>query len=147
MLARSDILTPAAWDRARELGLTVVYNDDPASDLPAWSGAAQRVRSGKWLPEHAPGPEQKTRPGVAAPVAKIPLPVPPSTDDDKPRLVVSLLEQTTTGARSIITESELRQHIRQPQRGVSIIVTPGTRFSPAAHDFIKQWQVEVVSGH
>ena len=55
VLARSDILTPAAWDRARELGLTVVYGDDPASDLPAWSGAAQRVRSGRWLPEHAPG--------------------------------------------------------------------------------------------
>lgn len=41
MLGKGDIVTPLARDRARELGLTLVWpeQDDPA--LPAWSGAAQ----------------------------------------------------------------------------------------------------------
>lgn len=45
---------------------------------------------------------------------------------------------------AIMTESELRELLRQPQPGVTLTVPPGTRFSPAAQDFIKQWQLEVV---
>ena len=43
----------------------------------------------------------------------------------------------------IITEAELRDQIRQPQRGASLSVPAGTRFSPAAQDFLKQWQIDV----
>ncbi len=44
----------------------------------------------------------------------------------------------------IVTEADLRDRIRHPQCGESITVAPGTRFSPAAADFIKQWQFRVV---
>ncbi len=45
---------------------------------------------------------------------------------------------------TIITEAELRHRIRQPRRGETLTVPPGTRFSPAAADFIKHWQILVV---
>ncbi len=45
---------------------------------------------------------------------------------------------------AIMTETELRERIRQPQPGMTLPVPPGTRFSPAAQDFIKHWQLEVV---
>ena len=44
----------------------------------------------------------------------------------------------------IITEAELRDRIRRPQRGMKVTVPPGTRFSPSARDFIAQWGLEVV---
>lgn len=45
---------------------------------------------------------------------------------------------------AIMTESELRELLRQPQPGLTLTVPPGTRFSPAAQDFIKHWQLDVV---
>lgn len=45
---------------------------------------------------------------------------------------------------AILTESELRDLIRQPQPGLTLTVGPGTRFSPAAQDFISHWQLDVV---
>lgn len=45
---------------------------------------------------------------------------------------------------AIMTEAELRELIRQPQPGLTLTVPPGTRFSPAAQDFIKHWQLDVV---
>ncbi len=45
---------------------------------------------------------------------------------------------------AIMTETELRQRIRHPQPGLTLTVPPGTRFSPAARDFIKEWQLEIV---
>lgn len=47
---------------------------------------------------------------------------------------------------TIVTESELRDRLRQPRRGETISVPAQTRFSPAATDFIKQWQLQVVYG-
>lgn len=44
----------------------------------------------------------------------------------------------------IMTEVDLRNRIRQPQAGATLTVPPGTRFSPAAQDFIKHWRLEVV---
>ena len=43
----------------------------------------------------------------------------------------------------IVTESELRDKIRRPESGIVLTFPPGTRFSPSAQDFIKQWKVEV----
>ena len=43
----------------------------------------------------------------------------------------------------IVTEEELRDKIRKPEFGVKLIFPAGTRFSPSARDFIKQWEVEV----
>ena len=43
----------------------------------------------------------------------------------------------------IVTEQELRIKIRQPEYGLVLTFPPGTRFSPAARDFIKQWDIEV----
>jgi ethanolamine utilization protein EutQ len=44
-LGKGDIVTPLAQDRARELGLTLIWPEQDQRDLPAWSGAAQaRVR-------------------------------------------------------------------------------------------------------
>ena len=44
----------------------------------------------------------------------------------------------------IMTEAELRDRIRRPQPGLKVTVPAGTRFSPAAQDFIKHWQLDVV---
>ncbi len=44
----------------------------------------------------------------------------------------------------ILTEAELRDRIRRPRRGMRVTVAPGTRFSPAARDFIAQWQLQIV---
>ncbi len=41
ILDQGDIITPLAQDRARELGLTVVWPQQEDRDLPAWSAAAQ----------------------------------------------------------------------------------------------------------
>jgi ethanolamine utilization protein EutQ len=41
VLARSDIVTPAARDRAHELGIELIAADGGAMELPTWSGAAQ----------------------------------------------------------------------------------------------------------
>jgi ethanolamine utilization cobalamin adenosyltransferase len=46
----------------------------------------------------------------------------------------------------ILTESEIRGLIRQPQPGMTLTVAPGTRLSPAAQDFVKQWNLEVQVG-
>lgn len=47
---------------------------------------------------------------------------------------------------TVVTESDLRDRVRQPQPGQSVTVPPGARFSPSAVDFIKQWQLRVVYG-
>ncbi len=47
---------------------------------------------------------------------------------------------------TIVTESDLRDRLRQPQCGQSIAVPEGARFSPAAVDFIRQWQLRIVYG-
>ncbi len=41
VLGRNDIVTPLAQDRARELGLTLIYPEQEDRDLPAWSAAHQ----------------------------------------------------------------------------------------------------------
>jgi ethanolamine utilization cobalamin adenosyltransferase len=43
----------------------------------------------------------------------------------------------------IVTETELRDKIRVPRLGVVLSYPPGTRFSPSAQDFIKQWRIEI----
>ncbi len=69
VLGKGDIVTPLARDRARELGLTLVYpqQDDPT--LPAWSAASQRSPApASALPESTPveeGLEARVRQAVA----------------------------------------------------------------------------------
>ena len=46
----------------------------------------------------------------------------------------------------ILTETELRDRIRRPRPGLKVVVEPGTRFSPAARDFIAQWGLKIVEG-
>lgn len=43
----------------------------------------------------------------------------------------------------ILTESQLRERVRQPQDGMKLRLPRGTIFSPSAMDFIKQWHIEV----
>lgn len=45
----------------------------------------------------------------------------------------------------IITETQLREKIRQPQTGMSIRLPENTQFSPSALDFIKQWKITVIN--
>ena len=47
---------------------------------------------------------------------------------------------------AILTESEIRDLIRQPQPGMTLTVPPGTRLSPAAQDFVKHWRLELQYG-
>jgi ethanolamine utilization cobalamin adenosyltransferase len=44
----------------------------------------------------------------------------------------------------ILTEAELRNRIRQPQRGMQLTLPKAARFSPSAQDFIDQWKIEVI---
>ncbi len=44
----------------------------------------------------------------------------------------------------IVTENHLRDQIRQPHPGMTVTLPVGSRFTPAALDFIKQWKIEVV---
>jgi ethanolamine utilization cobalamin adenosyltransferase len=44
----------------------------------------------------------------------------------------------------IVTESALREQLRQPRAGARVSVPPGSSLSPAARDFVAQWQLEVV---
>ena len=43
----------------------------------------------------------------------------------------------------IVTEAELRTKIRRPELGIILSFPVGTRFSPSATDFIKQWRMEI----
>jgi len=44
---------------------------------------------------------------------------------------------------AIVTEAEIRERVRRPRQDMRLTFAPGTRFSPAAQDFLKQWQVDV----
>lgn len=43
----------------------------------------------------------------------------------------------------IVTEAEIRSKIRRPETGIVLCFPAGTRFSPSATDFIKQWRMEI----
>ncbi|MCE5193242.1 MAG: hypothetical protein ABFD13_04150 [Candidatus Cryosericum sp.] len=43
----------------------------------------------------------------------------------------------------IVTEAEIRSKIRRPETGIVLCFPVGTRFSPSAADFIKQWRMEI----
>jgi ethanolamine utilization cobalamin adenosyltransferase len=42
-----------------------------------------------------------------------------------------------------VTEAEIRSKIRTPETGIVLCFPAGTRFSPSAADFIKQWRMEI----
>jgi ethanolamine utilization cobalamin adenosyltransferase len=42
-----------------------------------------------------------------------------------------------------VTEAEIRSKIRTPETGIVLCFPVGTRFSPSAADFIKQWRMEI----
>ena len=70
VLGKGDIVTPLARDRARELGLTLVWPEQDDRDLPAWSAAAQARQSAPAPASPAPPPasddlESKVRQAVA----------------------------------------------------------------------------------
>ncbi len=72
VLGKDDIVTPLAQDRARELGLTLVWPEADDRALPAWSAAAQAApaptpRSSPAAPAQAApdGLEQRVRQAVA----------------------------------------------------------------------------------
>jgi len=43
----------------------------------------------------------------------------------------------------IVTEAEIRSKVRRPEAGITLCFPAGTRFTPSAMDFIKQWRVEI----
>lgn len=45
---------------------------------------------------------------------------------------------------SIVTEAQLRNQIRQPQKGMSVHLPANARLSPSAQDFLKEWNMEVI---
>ena len=71
VLGKGDIVTPLARDRARELGLTLVWPEQEDRDLPAWSAAAQANGRQPSAPEAQPSPpaaddlESRVRQAVA----------------------------------------------------------------------------------
>lgn len=44
----------------------------------------------------------------------------------------------------IVTEAQLRNQIRQPQKGMSVRLPADARLSPSAQDFLKEWNMEVI---
>ncbi len=76
VLGRNDIVTPLAQDRARELGLTLVYPEREDRDLPAWSAAHQKAsRSAAHppptSPTNAPDADDDLEARVRAAVVKV----------------------------------------------------------------------------
>lgn len=47
----------------------------------------------------------------------------------------------------VVTEAELRDQLRRPEHGDTVVVPPGARLSPSATDFVNQWQLVVVEQH
>lgn len=47
-------------------------------------------------------------------------------------------------ARPVVTEDELRDRIRRPVPGQRVEVPAGARLSPAAEDFVRAWDLELV---
>ncbi len=62
VLARSDIVTPAARDRAHELGIELIAADGGAMGLPTWTGAAQDLSH---RPLIGPRPQPASTPTTA----------------------------------------------------------------------------------
>lgn len=44
----------------------------------------------------------------------------------------------------IVTEAQLRNQIRQPQKGMSVHLPANARLSPSAQDFLKEWNMEAI---
>lgn len=45
----------------------------------------------------------------------------------------------------IVTEAQLRNQIRQPQKGMSVRLPADARLSPSAQDFLKEWNMKVIT--
>lgn len=45
----------------------------------------------------------------------------------------------------IVTEAQLRNQIRQPQKGMSVRLPADARLSPSAQDFLKEWNMQVIT--
>ena len=74
-LGKGDIVTPLARDRARELGLTLVWPEQEDRDLPAWSAAARARPTAPAATAPSPPPaddglENKVRQAVANALGK-----------------------------------------------------------------------------
>lgn len=72
VLSRSDIVTPAARDRAHELGIELIESDGQPSGAPLWSGAGQDL-------SHRPliGRRPEPQPALAPPPSPSPSPAAP----------------------------------------------------------------------
>lgn len=131
ILAPGDLITPAAVDEAARLGLKI---QRPATVKPGAIPTEAEVRRVVLaILERADG-QMTVEEIVRAVVARF-LGRPPETVPSE-RIVIR------GGWSDIVTEGELRQRLHGHQKATAIF-RRGTRFTPAAQDLLKAWQIEV----
>jgi ethanolamine utilization protein EutQ len=120
VLARADIVTPAARDRAHELGIELIESDGQPSGVPLWSGAGQDLSRRPLIgrrpeaPSAAPPPSQLAPPSAPAPAGE-------AIEDRVREIVARVLAQG--GATEVATTSAT-------SRGVVHVDGRATAMSP-----------------
>ncbi len=102
VLARADIVTPAARDRAHELGIELIESDGQPSGVPLWSGAGQDL-------SHRPLIGRRPDMPPAAPLPPTPAPEPAggSLEDKVRQIVASVLAQRGETTEVVTTKTPL----------------------------------------
>lgn len=110
VLSRADIVTPAARDRAHEIGIELIESDGLPSGVPLWSGAAQDL-------SHRPliGRRTETQPAPAKALTAAPEPAAESLEDRVRQVVARVLAQGAVESR---TEQAVSPLAAPPARGV-----------------------------
>lgn len=109
VLSRADIVTPAARDRAHELGIELIESDGQPSGVPLWSGAGQDLSHRPLIgrrPETSPAaPPTAPPPSLPSPSApRAPEPGGGAIEDRVREIVARVLAQGgATGATEVAT--------------------------------------------
>ncbi len=100
VLSRADIVTPAARDRAHEIGIELIESDGLPSGVPVWSGAAQDL-------SHRPliGRRTDTQPAPTKALTSAPEPAAESLEDKVRQVVARVRAQGAAGAAEAATTS------------------------------------------
>lgn len=104
VLSRADIVTPAARDRAHELGIELIESDGQPSGVPLWSGAGQDLSHRPLIgrrPETPPAAPQSPLP--SSPPPRAPEPAGGAIEDRVREIVARVLAQG--GATEVATTS------------------------------------------
>lgn len=128
-LQKGDLITPLARDQARESGVCIIEPETAPSPQPGATLISPQPAAG--------GLEAQVRQIVAKLLEKESIPAAAPPPSVVPVEGVGLI-------RPIVTEAQLRDQIRRPQKGMRVRLPANARLSPSAQDFLKEWNIEVI---